>query len=762
MILGLDSEDTGLDLHHGAQPFLVTFGYEDGTNTWYEWEVNPLTRKPVVIYEDLEEIQQKLDEADLLILQNSKFDYQALQTVFLGRLQWDWGKVRDTLLAGHLLASNQPHDLTSMVLVYLKRNIQPLEDALEVATKEARKLAPDDWRLAKVGLPEMPSAKEKTWKYDSWVPRAMAKHLGYPQGRCTVVNKSRGSYDVYIGRGSEWGNPYRVGVDGTRENVIAKYREYLLGNKKLLAALPELDGKRLGCHCKPLACHGDVLAELLAERAHPWWRVCADYANTDSAGTLALWRRQEELLRQRGLWRIYEERLKLLPVIAEMESHGVTISRVRTEELQRQYTESAAGLHRLCINLSGGRLKSLPRNGTSNALKDVLLNQFKLTTSRQTPKGQPSLDKFQLDEWAATLPRNSPARKFVLALRGYRRRQTALGYIESYQKFWLPLGRGSLPSKLDDRTDWCILYPSMNPTGTDTLRMSSQNPNEQQISKQEIAELGEQGRSARYMFGPAPGREWWALDYENIELRIPAYESGEEAMIAVFEKPDDPPYYGSYHLLNAGIIYPDLFWPLAGQKGEFKHKYGATWYQWCKNAGFALIYGCQEARFDLTCKRKGSYQLLRKRLPKLFALGDRYVEFANKHGYVETIPDRTMDAGHGYPIMSSRARWGRVGPTVPFNHHVQSTAMWCTGKAMSRCHGYLQEVSRKESEAHYITLQDHDEMIFDFPWGGKANLPKVRRLKALMEQSGSDIGVPLAVSISYHPDNWQESIPIHA
>jgi hypothetical protein len=93
----------------------------------------------------------------------------------------------------------------------------------------------------------------------------------------TVVNckKSRGEhYDIYIGRQarggykqSKWANPYTIGPDGTRDQVIAKYEAYLQTRPDLLAALPELRGKVLGCWCKPLACHGDVLARLADEAA---------------------------------------------------------------------------------------------------------------------------------------------------------------------------------------------------------------------------------------------------------------------------------------------------------------------------------------------------------------------------------------------------------------------------------------------------------------------------------------------------------------
>jgi len=81
-----------------------------------------------------------------------------------------------------------------------------------------------------------------------------------------VVNKMVQEYDVFIGRPSKWGNPFVIGKDGTREEVIEKYRAYILKKPELLACLVELKGKTLGCFCKPLPCHGDVLVELIKER----------------------------------------------------------------------------------------------------------------------------------------------------------------------------------------------------------------------------------------------------------------------------------------------------------------------------------------------------------------------------------------------------------------------------------------------------------------------------------------------------------------
>lgn len=80
---------------------------------------------------------------------------------------------------------------------------------------------------------------------------------------CTVVNKYKSEYDVYIGRGSIWGNPFVMQDREDRARVITSYRKYLWEQikqgkitKEMLIAL---DGKRLACYCAPQACHGDVI-----------------------------------------------------------------------------------------------------------------------------------------------------------------------------------------------------------------------------------------------------------------------------------------------------------------------------------------------------------------------------------------------------------------------------------------------------------------------------------------------------------------------
>ena len=85
-----------------------------------------------------------------------------------------------------------------------------------------------------------------------------------------IRNKTGSSDEVYIGRGSKWGNPYPIDEHNNREDVIALYWELMDNRMKQdpihwHEELKKLRGKTLVCYCKPKACHGDVLIELLGE-----------------------------------------------------------------------------------------------------------------------------------------------------------------------------------------------------------------------------------------------------------------------------------------------------------------------------------------------------------------------------------------------------------------------------------------------------------------------------------------------------------------
>jgi hypothetical protein len=84
---------------------------------------------------------------------------------------------------------------------------------------------------------------------------------------CKVLNAKRAGKRpapdrVYVGRPSKWGNPFVIGRDGSRDEVIAKYRTWIVRQPALMTALPELRAKDLVCWCAPERCQPDVLVEL--------------------------------------------------------------------------------------------------------------------------------------------------------------------------------------------------------------------------------------------------------------------------------------------------------------------------------------------------------------------------------------------------------------------------------------------------------------------------------------------------------------------
>lgn len=104
-----------------------------------------------------------------------------------------------------------------------------------------------------------------------FVPTSAAEYVGELTAT-RVVNIRQEACDIYIGRphrkwrGSKWGNPFIIGKDGNRKEVIEKYERWIRRQPQLLEALPELIGLRLGCWCSPEPCHGHVLVRLMQER----------------------------------------------------------------------------------------------------------------------------------------------------------------------------------------------------------------------------------------------------------------------------------------------------------------------------------------------------------------------------------------------------------------------------------------------------------------------------------------------------------------
>lgn len=107
------------------------------------------------------------------------------------------------------------------------------------------------------------------WNSQTLTVRAISIHIVFKGGIMDikgVVHCKKEPYDVYIGRPGKWGNPFPITPDTSRNLSLRLYRNWIKEQPELLSSLKELDGKVLGCWCKPKhPCHGDILGQLLRE-----------------------------------------------------------------------------------------------------------------------------------------------------------------------------------------------------------------------------------------------------------------------------------------------------------------------------------------------------------------------------------------------------------------------------------------------------------------------------------------------------------------
>ena len=121
-----------------------------------------------------------------------------------------------------------------------------------------------------------------------------------------VVHCKREPFDVLIDRRTKWGNPFVIGKDGTREEVIAKYAAWVPTQQHLMDSLHELKDKTLGCWCAPQACHGDVLIRLVED-----WPA-ENYTRSDRPSIEAMEAFEEQVSRLGTVMTLIEEVKKWL------------------------------------------------------------------------------------------------------------------------------------------------------------------------------------------------------------------------------------------------------------------------------------------------------------------------------------------------------------------------------------------------------------------------------------------------------------------
>lgn len=470
-----------------------------------------------------------------------------------------------------------------------------------------------------------------------------------------------------------------------------------------------------------------------------WRTLLAEYGNLDAIRTLLLWERFQATIHNRKQWGLYTCRKNLLPITYKMEQRGVSLNTQTLEEEIENYQQQASTSETICYKLAGGKIDNL---NSPKQLQGILYSHFALPLIKTSKKtGQPSTDRETLNELSLLAPPRSKEATFIKHLKNTRKFSKAVDYLESYRKVAIiptpnnPQQRKRSTNKQTNASQqqtthhYAIIHPRFNPTGTDTTRFSASDPNTQNVSKQEDFNL-------RKVFSPLPGREWWAIDYSNIELRIFAYCSGDKRLIEAFEEGQ------SVHLIIAEELWPEE----AKRLGEkFKE---SKYYSRTKNGNFALIYGASEKKGDVTYGKPGAYQRIKRRFPKINSFMESKSKEAIDKGFVTTLG--------GYPLQVTESK-----PHVAVNYFVQGTAGWCMVKAMNRVDEYLQTKPN-----HHLILTIHDELVFDFPatthnpYTKKEeqtnNLHTIAIISQLMEASGKDIDIPTPTSIKQIKTNWAE------
>lgn len=472
--------------------------------------------------------------------------------------------------------------------------------------------------------------------------------------------------------------------------------------------------------------HEDVKADYwMPGQIWPKDKALEEYATLDAERTYLLWvKALGPALIEQGLWAQYMKHRRIMPVISRMEDRGVTIRPATLgSELKRigGIRDAAAAIayslvpEEICSNINSGQ-----------QLAKALHTHFKLPVLYRTepstrfPEGQPATDAGTIKELSTKCKPKSKAFQFVEAYRTFTQADTATTYLEGYRL-----------RKIHRKDGAAMLYPSFNICGTATLRLSASNPNPQNVGKGKELELDDGSTyvdfKLRSVFGPARGRTWYALDYDQLQLRIFAKASNEERMQQAFADGYD------FHTWMGCEIY--------GVRPEDLTKLQR---RVAKNVNFGYIFGAGQAKIEATSGVKGLSAKLKKMFPNVAEFMKQTIAQASQYGYVYTLG--------GYRLSIERKK-AYAGVCIV----VQGTEGEIVKEAMVQVDSAIQQYG----DEFYMSLQVHDELIFDASTKNKnGHLPILRNIKNLMEHAGAISGVTVIANCEANPIHWAEPVKL--
>ncbi|EOB2852603.1 DNA polymerase I [Vibrio vulnificus] len=434
----------------------------------------------------------------------------------------------------------------------------------------------------------------------------------------------------------------------------------------------------------------------------------AVYAAEDADVTLRLHNRLFANIEQdEKLNAIYQEiEVPLVPVLSRMERTGVLIDDMKLSAQSQEIAVRLGELEQKAYEIAGQ-----PFNMNSpKQLQTILFEQMGLPVIKKTPSGTPSTAEEVLQELALDYPLPS----VIMEYRGLAKLKST--YTDK------------LPKMINPHTG--RVHTSYHQAVTATGRLSSTDPNLQNIPIR-----NEEGRRIRQAFVAPHGYKILAVDYSQIELRIMAHLSGDQALLDAFQQGKD------IHAATAAEIM-----------GVSIEQVSSEQRRRAKAVNFGLIYGM--SAFGLAKQLgipRGEAQAYMDKYFERYPGVMQYMEGtrsnASQHGYVETIFGRRL---HLPEITSRNVMRRKAAERAAINAPMQGTAADIIKKAMLLVDQWIQEEGNGRVK---LLMQVHDELVFEVE---ESCLTEIESKVQQLMESAAQLNVPL-VAEAGHGDNWDQA-----
>jgi DNA polymerase-1 len=439
----------------------------------------------------------------------------------------------------------------------------------------------------------------------------------------------------------------------------------------------------------------------------------APYAAADAEVTLRLMDLQARDLEEKQLSRLFHEvEIPLIPVLVDMEMAGVALDVDLLRQMSRELGERLTALQDQIYEWVGYRFNL----NSTQQLSDALFGKLALpaTGLRKTASGHYSTAADVLE----SLRGRHPVIDLILEHRTLEKLRST--YVDA------------LPQLIHPETG--RLHTDYNQTGTETGRISSSNPNLQNIPIRT-----EEGRRIRKAFVAQPGWRLLAADYSQVELRILAHVSQDPAMLDAFARGED------IHASTAAKVYGIPIREVTSEQRRI-----------AKAVNFGLMYGqsayglAQQTGMDQD-KAAEFIATYFKTYPKVKQYLDRTRRQATEQGYVETLLGRRRY----FPELQNRRTPHQVrmaAERAAINAPIQGTAADIIKIAMIR----LYEALRARGMRSRMILQVHDELVLECP---EEELAEAATLVREKMEGAFALDAPLKVELEAGP-NWYDLGPV--